>query len=131
MSKARVVVIDDNPAICDILSKVLTREGHLVETASDGVRGEALVLEAHTDLVVTDIIMPNREGLETIIALKKARPELRIIAISGGGRMRKLDVLQLAERIGADRVLEKPLDRQAFLAAVAELLAAGPAQAEA
>lgn len=119
---ARVVVIDDNPAICDILSKVLSRHGHEVATAADGALGEALVEAEPTDLVVTDIIMPNREGLETILSLRKAHPALPIIAMSGGGRMRKLDVLELAGRLGADRVLEKPLDRQAFLAAVSELL---------
>ncbi len=119
---ARVVVIDDNPAILDILSKVLAREGHEVVVAADGALGEARVAEAPTDLVVTDIIMPNREGLETIIELKRRQPGLRIIAISGGGRMRKLDVLEMAGRIGADRVIEKPLDRAAFLATVRELL---------
>ena len=120
---ARVVVIDDNPAILDILSKVLTREGHEVVVAADGAAGEARVAEAPTDLVVTDIIMPNREGLETIIELKRRQPDLRIIAMSGGGRMRKLDVLEMAQRIGADRVIEKPLERAVFLAAVRELLA--------
>jgi CheY-like chemotaxis protein len=120
---ARVVVIDDNPAICDILSKVLGREGYEVATASDGVEGEALVEAGRTDLVVTDIIMPNREGLETILGLRKLHPGIRIIAMSGGGRMRSFDVLDIAQRLGADRVLEKPLDRQAFLATVRELLA--------
>lgn len=128
---ANIVVIDDNAAICDILSKVLARHGHAVETASDGALGEQLIRDFRPDLVVTDIIMPNREGLETIRRLKQDRPDLRIIAMSGGGRTRKLDLLRLAERLGADRVLEKPLDRAAFLAAVSELLPedSGPAGA--
>ncbi|SMF13097.1 Response regulator receiver domain-containing protein [Tistlia consotensis] len=122
---ARIVVIDDNEAICDILSKVLKRAGHDVAVANDGLVGEQTVRAEPTDLVVTDLIMPNREGLEMIQALKAENPALKIIAMSGGGRVRNLDLLQLAKRCGADRVLEKPLDRAAFIGAVEELLAAG------
>lgn len=118
----RIVVIDDDAAMRTLLSKMLSKEGYDVVTASDGTIGERLVAEADTDLVVTDIIMPNREGLETILSLKRAQPGLPVIAISGGGRFGNLDVLKSAHKLGADRILEKPLDRKALLGAVSELL---------
>jgi YesN/AraC family two-component response regulator len=74
-------------------------------------------------VVVTDIVMPNKEGLETIVELRRNMPGVKIIAISGGGRIAPTDYLSIAKRLGADRVFAKPVERRALLDAVSELVA--------
>lgn len=82
--------------------------GCTVIAAQDGVGGVRLRQQALPDLVVTDIIMPEREGIETIVTIRKERPETRIIAISGGGRLGDIELLRMARLLGADDVIPKP-----------------------
>jgi DNA-binding response OmpR family regulator len=123
----KILVIDDEPAIRSILSRLLSDQGYQVTTAEDGVRGWALFLEQKPDLVITDIIMPEREGVETIRKIRREYPHAKIIAISGGGRLVNYDVLAVARKFGADEVIHKPFDARGLLEAVVRVAAAdGP-----
>ena len=122
---ARILVIDDEPEIRSMLADVLSEEGHEVVDAPDGRRGLALQRERAADLVITDIFMPEQEGIETILELRQAFPRVKIIAMSGGGeRLRTLDYLPAAGHLGAVRTLAKPFELDAMLALVSEVLGA-------
>jgi CheY-like chemotaxis protein len=108
MISPRVLLIDDDAQLLRQMSVAFIGAGFIVQTAADGQAALARFLRAPTDLVVTDIIMPNREGIETIVALKKANPLVKIVAISGGFRVGPADFLELARHVGADAVLAKP-----------------------
>lgn len=117
---ARILVIDDEELARFTIREILETAGHDVTEARDGEEGIAFQAANPFDLIITDIIMPRKEGVETIIELKRDHPNLRIIAISGGGRTRNLDFLKLAEEYGADKVLPKPFSEDELLAAVKE-----------
>jgi DNA-binding response OmpR family regulator len=118
-----VLLIDDDRELLRQMVAAFVIERYDVQAASDGLKGLTRFMTRPTDLVVTDIIMPNREGIETIVALKKARPSVRIIAISGGYRVGPADFLHLAGHVGADGVLAKPFRLTALLELATELLA--------
>jgi len=84
---ARILVIDDDIQILEMLGQTLEREGYEVVDALDGKEGMRLYREAPTDLVITDIVMPEKEGVETIMELKRDFPDVKIIAMSGGGQI--------------------------------------------
>ncbi len=110
-----VLVIEDDTVLLSAMTDWLKAEGYRVMAAADGGRGLDLFRQMKADIVVTDIIMPEREGIETLMALKALAPETRILAISGGGRVPAGDFLTLAKSLGADGVLAKPFRREAFL----------------
>jgi len=120
---ARILVIDDEPQVRDVLRKMLEKVGYEVVEAPEGAEGLRLHREHPVDLIVMDILMPGKEGIETILALRNAVPKAKIIAISGGGRMNKLDLLSVAREFGAAHTLAKPFTRQELLEAVREVLA--------
>jgi DNA-binding response OmpR family regulator len=115
---ARIQIIDDDPAVRDSLSLVLEADGHDVRTAEAGEIGVALARDFRPDLVLTDIIMPGCEGIETILTIRSEHPGVPIIAMSGGGRIGNRDYLELAREMGADAALEKPFDEDALLEAI-------------
>jgi YesN/AraC family two-component response regulator len=119
---ANILIIDDEELVRLTLQQILEEAGHVVREAADGAEGIRLYQESPADLVVTDIIMPDTEGIETIIQLRKHDPAVNIIAISGGGRVRNLDFLDVAEKFGAARVLAKPFEEEELLEAVDECL---------
>ncbi len=119
---AKILVLDDEPSILVMLKKMLERDGHEVETASNGKDGIELFEKRKPDLLITDIIMPEKEGLETIFLLRKKHPELKIIAISGGGRIGPDEYLPVAKLLGASAVFQKPLVAKVFMQAVSTLL---------
>jgi DNA-binding response OmpR family regulator len=119
---AKILVFDDEPSILLMLKKMLEKEGHLVDLALNGREGMELFEKNRPDLVITDIIMPEKEGLETILELRKKYPDLKIIAISGGGRISPEGYLPSAKHLGADMVFQKPLVQKEFMQAVAFLL---------
>ena len=123
---SQILLVDDNAVFCQALCQTLARAGHEVRTAANGAVALKLFLQGATDLVITDLIMPEREGLETIMALRQLRPDIRIIAISGGGRMEPSTCLAMAEHLGAARTLAKPFTARAILEAVAAVLAEEP-----
>ncbi len=105
-----------------MLSRALQRSGYDVIEAADGAAGLAALESRLPQLVVTDIIMPGKEGLELIMDLRRTHPDIPIIAISGGGRLEPSVHLKLAQASGAARIFEKPLQLEAFLEAVNTLL---------
>ena len=119
---AFVLIIDDDDALRGSMRRVLERAGHSVKEAADGEEGLRLYREEPTDLVVTDLIMPGKEGIETIQEFRQEFPEIRILAVSGGGSVDPQGPLFDAEALGADDTLAKPFDIIAFQEAVARLL---------
>ena len=117
-----ILVIDDDVAIREMLQQSLRREGHAVHTAANGVEALRLIDTREFQLVITDILMPQKEGIETIFQLRRDRPEIRIIAMSGGGRFSPETYLEMAKKIGANRTLQKPFSRDLLLETVRELL---------
>lgn len=119
---ADIVIIDDEPMVRLTLRGMLEYAGHEVREAGDGREGLALCDEQCPDIVITDIIMPEQEGIETIRALRRDLPHVRVIAISGGGRFDNAELLRIALRLGAARVLAKPFRRAELVKAVDEVL---------
>jgi CheY-like chemotaxis protein len=119
---AKILVLDDEASIVLMIKKMLEKAGHEVEMALNGKDGMILFEQNKPDLLITDIIMPEKEGLETIFELRQKYPDLKIIAISGGGRISPEGYLPGAKLLGADMVFQKPLDQKEFLQAVATLL---------
>jgi YesN/AraC family two-component response regulator len=120
---SKVLIIDDEPYILLMLKKMLEKAGYEVDLASNGKEGMDLFAKASADLVITDIIMPDKEGLEIIMEMKKQRPDLKIIAISGGGRISPESYLECAAHFGASRVFQKPFKQKELVSAVNELIA--------
>src|ERR1700732_10677 len=121
---ARILVIDDDHAVRLTIQVILERDGHEVTCASDGEQGLRAFASASPQLVITDIIMPNKEGLETIMQIRARNATTPIIARSGGGRVGNTDFLKMAAQLGANEVLPKPFERQDLTAAVHRLLSA-------
>jgi len=119
---ARILVVDDDKEVREMLRQMLERAGYEVVDACDGNVALKLYREQPTDLIITDLIMPNKEGIETIMELRRDFPDVKIIAISGGGRIGPKDYLSSAKMLGARRILAKPLDRPKLLKAIEELL---------
>jgi YesN/AraC family two-component response regulator len=119
---ARILVIDDDATIRLSLKLALEDADHHVADAANGQEGLDRFRANPADLVITDIFMPEKEGMELIDEIKRDRPETKIIAISGGGRMNPDDYLTIARRLGADRTLLKPFDIELLLDTVDVLL---------
>lgn len=111
-SMARILVVDDEELVRLTLRQMLEAGGHEVVEAANGREGVEREAEQAVDLVVTDIIMPEQEGIETIVQLRRKNPKLKIVAISGGGRMKNMDFLKIAANVGADATLTKPFSTQ-------------------
>jgi len=120
---ARILIIDDNAPTRDILRQALERAGHEVVEASDGRVGIAHQRTMPAEVIITDILMPDQEGFETIRELRRDFPTTGIIAISGGGQIGCDTLLAVAERLGAAQcVLQKPFSLRDMLDAVHQLL---------
>ena len=120
---SKIMIVDDDLQVRNMLRLTLEREGYEVVEAADGVAAVDRFKDGGIDLVVTDIVMPEKEGIELIMELKGLDPRVRIIAISGGGRINPEDYLKWARRFGVERTFSKPLDRQKLLKSIADLLA--------
>lgn len=108
MESRNILVVDDDPDIRAVITINLTRLGHRVSTAADGREATAAVASTKFDLVITDLLMPDKEGLELIKELRGASATMPIIAMSGGGRSASGSYLDIARRFGAQAVLKKP-----------------------
>ena len=115
---AHVLIVDDEPALRRTLRVMLEKAGHEVIEAGDGDQGLAMFAEHRPDLVLTDIVMPNREGVEFIGALRLKDAHAPIIAMSGGGSAGGELFLQLAKLFGATRTLDKPIRQEVLLETV-------------
>lgn len=118
----RVLVIDDDEQMRLLLRQIMEWRGYDVAEAENGKIGLRLQRQDPADLVITDLIMPEQEGLETISALKKEFHGVKIIAISGGGRIGPDAYLPAARELGADRIFTKPFDVGEIITAVNDLM---------
>jgi DNA-binding response OmpR family regulator len=120
----RILLIDDDNNFRAMLGLTLTHFGHTVIEARNGREGLELFPQANVDIVITDIIMPDKEGIEVVMELKKEHSSVKIIAISGGARNRVDGYLHTAKLLGASKVFTKPFFISELMAAINELLAA-------
>ena len=121
---AHILVIDDHEQIRTIIQILLAGDGHAVDIAADGKIGLKMAREFDYQLVITDIMMPNQDGLEVVSKLKKTIPGIGIIVITGGGpRVDLTDLTETARLLGADAVLMKALDFEQLRSVTAEVLA--------
>ena len=119
---SKILVIDDDPSILTMLKKMLEKAGYEVDTANNGSEGLEKIEECPPDLLITDIVMPEKEGLELIFYLRKKNPGLKIIAISGGGRFNYDGYLTSAKHLGANLIFQKPLVHKELIQAVTNLV---------
>lgn len=125
-SNSRVLVIDDNTDLRELIGSALSHAGYAVTLARDGNKAVQAQRSQAADLAITDIFMPDQDGIETILQFKKEFPATPIIAMSGGTKYATrgsgVDYLSTARKFGADRLLHKPFDINELLEAVAEML---------
>jgi CheY-like chemotaxis protein len=118
----KILLIDDEEVVRSVVGEILKRAGYWVQTAADGKSGLELFQRDEFDLLITDLLMPETDGLETIMALRRQRKAMKIMAISGCGLTLGGEYLKIAEHLGADITLAKPFTQASLLTAVASLL---------
>ena len=118
-----ILLVDDDEQFRGMLSEALTGEGFQVREALDGRQGIKLYVEQPSDIVITDLVMPEQEGLEMIVEMKRLHAGVKIIAISGGGRSSSQHYLKMAKVFGAQIVLAKPFLHRELLEAISQVFA--------
>ncbi|MFY9926104.1 MAG: response regulator [Opitutaceae bacterium] len=118
----RILLVDDDDLFRRMLALILTKLGYEVREARNGKEAIKLFDDSAPDVVLTDLIMPEKEGLETIAELRQSHPQVKIIAMSGGGRVSAFDHLRVAKAMGADQILAKPFSNEAVAAALEMVL---------
>lgn len=118
----KILLIDDEKIILKGLSKMLKIKGFEVETAENGHIALKKLESLKPDLIITDIIMPEKDGIEVIMGVKQKSPEIKIIAISGGGRINAENHLYIAQNIGADAILTKPFSTAELIEKINEIM---------
>jgi CheY-like chemotaxis protein len=126
----KILVIDDDDMVRITMVRLLEDLGYDVVCAEDGERGLGIFRNDQPDLVITDLTMPEREGIATIIEIRRDRPAVKVIAISGGGRIQDSDFLDMAKKLGADDVIAKPFDPDEFADRVGRCLHGGHLRAK-
>lgn len=119
---AKVLVIDDDETIRSVFSRFLTSKGYEVFVAADGRKGLKVLEDEDVELVITDIMMPETDGLEVVMAIRGKGGDLPVIAMSGGMHAMPMDFLPMAKKFGAKKVLYKPIELEDLLTAVNEVL---------
>lgn len=119
---ALVLVVEDELSMRRLIRRILSGAGHNVLEASNGFEALSLLAAGAPDLVITDLFMPEKEGIETIRAIREEHADLPIIAMTGGGYHANLELLGMAEKFGANARLAKPFRREELLEAVEKLL---------
>ncbi|HYZ39253.1 MAG TPA: response regulator [Stellaceae bacterium] len=118
----KILIIDDDSLVRDTLLRILQRKGYEVLVAADGRHGVQTYRRENPDLVITDLIMPEKEGLETIREIRSTRSDAKIIAISGGARLGNMDYLEMAGKLGASEIIAKPFDPSELITLVSRCL---------
>jgi CheY-like chemotaxis protein len=118
----RILLVDDDEALRKLLRLNLVKLGHEVSEARNGKEALALQKRQPADVLLTDLIMPEMEGIETVKEFRLTYPSVRIIAMSGGGRVGTADCLKFARALGADGILAKPFSNQMMAEAIVEVL---------
>lgn len=117
-----ILIIDDDDSVRESLRRTLHKEGYTIMEASEGGRGLKQLERQPVDLVLLDMFMPDKDGLETIMALRRTHPGMKIIAMSGGGFKGRVDVLDVAKKLGVRRTLAKPFTREELIEAVEQVV---------
>ena len=120
---AEILIIDDEPGVLRVLRKILESAGHSVTEAPDGEVALRHFEGQPADLVITDIFMPGMDGIEFLVHIRKAFPDARVLAMSGGGILSRDQALSDASLLGADQILQKPFSKDEVLEAVGRTLA--------
>lgn len=120
----KILVIDDDVMVRNTIAKILRHGGYDVILAEDGAKGLVQFHRERPDLVITDIIMPEQEGIQTILELRREDPNTKIIAVSGGGRIANRDFLRMAKSLGAVDTIAKPFLPKDLITRVQNCLAA-------
>ena len=120
--KKKIVLIDDDPDILEGLKDILLGEGYEVFCATDGIEGMDSIRDYKPDLIITDIIMPEKDGITLMFDVRREVPGVKTMVMSGGGRISAQKHLEVAKKIGVDKVIAKPFSSTAFLDAVQELI---------
>ena len=118
---AIVLIVDDDPLMRRMVARILAGAAHQVYEAGDGDEGLEAFRAHEPAIVITDILMPNKEGIETIKEMRRARPSVRILAMSGGGSQVDMSYLDMAQKLGADDILAKPFRADDLLQKIAAL----------
>ena len=118
---AKILAIDDDGQCSLMLKMVFEQAGHTVSTAANGKTGLKMARDEPFDLIITDVLMPEKDGLELIKELRRYKPDVQIIAISGGGVLYAEDCLKMAKLFGAQHILKKPIDVRVLLQIASEL----------
>jgi CheY-like chemotaxis protein len=122
-SEFNILLIDDEPAVRTSFERFLQGEGYNVTTASDARAGMQLLKQQKVHLIITDIMMPEMDGLELLMELKKQHKEIPVIVFSGGMKQQPISFLPMAKKFGASRIFDKPVNFDAMRQAIHELLA--------
>jgi DNA-binding response OmpR family regulator len=120
------LVVDDDPTVRESLEILLEHYGFQVAVARNGRQGMAAFGNIAPDVILTDIMMPEQDGIETIAAMRKARPDVKIVAMSGAGPVGKANYLRMAVKLGADRGVPKPLSARELLSVLRTILPPEP-----
>lgn len=118
-----VLIIEDDPSLRDSLRRTLRKKGYTIIEAEEGGQGLKLLKTHAIDVVLIDIFMPGKEGIETILEIRQMRPQVKVIAMSGGGERMYIDVLRVAKSSGCHQTLDKPFSEEALIKAIEARLA--------
>lgn len=121
MDKVKILIVDDNESFLDLLKEFLCKNGYVVACSVNGVEAQNKFIEFKPDLVVTDIVMPDVDGIELLIGLRNINPNIRVIVMSGGNRGHADTYLHMADALGANAILNKPFKLSDLLAEVKKL----------
>ena len=119
---AGILLVEDNEDLRAMLKESLEKRKHRIIEASNGKEALIRFKSAVTDIVITDLIMPEQDGIGLIMELKKIKPEIKVVAISGGGKIGPSNYLDIAETLGADAVFPKPFNLNSFILEVEKLV---------
>lgn len=122
MRSCSVLVVDDEAELRDVVSRVLLDAGHKVVCAANGQEATRALSKQTFDLILTDVIMPEKDGMQVISESRRMRPEMRIVAMSGGGHMSREQYLKMAKALGAHAVLEKPFGTEQLVETINAVL---------
>ncbi|HEY1792243.1 MAG TPA: response regulator [Opitutaceae bacterium] len=122
MASSSILIVDDEPGIRELLCLMLQAAGHTVVTAENGIEAPKILASQSVDVVISDLLMPERDGLEFITEVRKKFPSVKIIAMSGGGHIARDSYLRIAKNFGAHVLLEKPFSQSGVLGAIEAVL---------
>lgn len=122
MSQKKILVIDDDDFVRGMICNALRKENFLVEEAHNGNEGVQKSRSFKPAVVITDMLMPDKEGIETILEIKAVNKDIKIIAMSGGGSSKNMTFLEMAKKVGAEQVLSKPFKPSAMIEAIRSVL---------